>query len=163
MLALDRMHPRTFVFITLLALCHPLLRGQMLTNVLPPQPQQSASPSGGSMDDAKTGAPLPDDPEEEALPIAQPEPPPADGTHMRWEAKRQTLQGDTRTLDGDVTIYYRDYVIRADKVVYHQSTSELDADGHLRVTGGPDDIDLEATHGDMRLEMHTARFFNVTG
>jgi LPS-assembly protein len=163
MLALDRMHPRTFVFITLLALCHPLLRGQMLTNVLPPQPQQSASSSGGSMDDAKTGAPLPDDPEEEALPIAQPEPPPADGTHMRWEAKRQTLQGDTRTLDGDVTIYYRDYVIRADKVVYHQSTSELDADGHLRVTGGPDDIDLEATHGDMRLEMHTARFFNVTG
>ena len=30
------MHPRNFVFITLLALCHPQLSGQMLTNALPP-------------------------------------------------------------------------------------------------------------------------------
>src|ERR1700744_4214258 len=79
MLAVDRMHPRTFVFIMLLALCHPLLRGQMLTNALPPQPQQNAIASGGSADAAKRNAPLPDDPEEEVIPVAQPEPPPADG------------------------------------------------------------------------------------
>lgn len=80
-----------------------------------------------------------------------------------WEAQRQSRQGDTWTLEGQVVIHYRDYVLRADKIVYHQSTSELDASGHLQVTGGPEDVRIEASHGDMRLDTHTARFFDVTG
>jgi len=31
------------------------------------------------------------------------------------------------------------------------------------VTGGPSDVFISASHGDMRLDMHTARFFDVTG
>ncbi len=35
--------------------------------------------------------------------------------------------------------------------------------GPSPVSGGPDDIVLTASHGDMRLNMHTARFYDVTG
>ena len=60
-------------------------------------------------------------------------------------------------------VHYRDYVIRADNVTYNRTTTELEADGHLQVTGGPNDVLINATHGDMRLNMHTARFYNVNG
>ena len=95
--------------------------------------------------------------------MAQPEPAPATGIPVLVEAQRQARVGDTWTLTGDVVVHYRDYVLHADNVVYHQSTSELEAEGHLQVAGGPNDVRIEASHGDMRLNMHTARFYNVTG
>jgi LPS-assembly protein len=160
------MRPRNLVFITLLALCHLQLGGQTLTNALPPA-QQSSVGAGATTPDlqshADSNAQLPDDPGQEILPIAQPEPAPATGVPMHWEAQRQTRVGDTWTLTGNVVVYYRDYVLHADKVVYHQSTSELEAEGHLQVTGGPNDILINASHGDMRLNMHTGRFYNVSG
>ncbi|HSZ15589.1 MAG TPA: LPS assembly protein LptD [Terracidiphilus sp.] len=155
------MHPRNFVFITLLALCHPQLRGQILTNALPPDKQQSlgsANPASETKNES-----LPDDPSQEILPVAQPEPNAPSGVPVRWEAENQTRIGDTWTLSGQVVVHYRDYILRADKVVYHQSTAELEADGNLHVTGGPQDVDIQASHGDMHLDMHTARFFDVTG
>jgi LPS-assembly protein len=152
-----RMHPRNFVFITLLVLCHPLLRGQILTNAIPPRTQPSVAPNEP---DASS---LPDDPGQELIPLAQPEPTSSGGVPVEWEAQRQTREGDTWTLSGQVVVHYRDYIVRADKVVYHQATSELDADGHLQVAGGPDDVRIEATNGNMLLNMHTARFYNVTG
>ena len=106
---------------------------------------------------------LPDDPGQEALPIAQPEPIPRGGIPVEWKADRQTWAGHTATLYGVEEFHYRDYVLRADKVVYNQETSELEAEGHLQMSGGPDDIVLTASHGDMRLNMHTARFYDVTG
>jgi LPS-assembly protein len=153
------MRPRYLVFITLLALCHLQLAGQTLTNGLPPALQSST----GTTDADAAVAPLPDDPGEEILPVAQLEPTAAAGVPVHWEAERQTRAGDLWTLSGDVTVYYRDYILRADKVVYHQSTSELEAEGHLQVAGGASDVLIEADHGDMRLNMHTARFYNVTG
>jgi len=152
------MHPRNFVFITLLALCHLQLGAQVLTNALPPAAQQTAGTASQNSDSS-----LPDDPEQDALPIAKPEPQPPTGVPIRWEAQSQSRLGDTWTLNGEVVVHYRDYVMRADKVIYHQSTSELEAEGHLQVVGGPEDVVIEATHGDMRLDMHTARFYDVTG
>jgi LPS-assembly protein len=159
------MHPRNFVFITLLALCHPLLRGQVLTNALPPATAsaEQQSTSEENHPEATSTASLPDDPDQEILPVAEREPAPPAGIPIRWEAKSQTRVGDTWTLNGPVVIYYRNYVLRADKVIYHQSESELEAEGHLVVTGGAEDVYVEASHGDMRLDMHTARFFNVDG
>jgi LPS-assembly protein len=165
------MRPRHLVFITLLALCHPQLEGQALTNALP---QAQQSPSSQSPAGAKTpisdgssadnpGTPLPDDPGQELLPLAQPEAEPAAGVPVQWEAQRQSRAGDIWTLSGDVVVHYRDYILRADKVVYHQSTSELEAEGNLQMAGGPEDAIINAAHGDMRLNMHTARFFNVSG
>jgi LPS-assembly protein len=160
------MRPRNLVFITLLALCHLELGGQTLTNALP-SPSQSAanasvsSPAVPSPDDP--GASLPDDPGQEVLPVAQPEPAPATGVPVQWDANHQNWAGDVLTLTGDVVFHYRDYILRADKVVYNQSTSELEAEGHLQVAGGPNDVLINADHGDMRLNMHTARFYNVNG
>jgi LPS-assembly protein len=156
------MHPRNLVFITVITLCHLQLAGQMLTNALPP----AQSPAGGVTSGQETPASqLPDDPGQEAIPIAKPEPQPPTGVPLRWEAGLQTYSrdGGTVTLSDGVVVYYRDYIIRADKIVYHRSTSELEAEGNLQVTGGPSDAYITASHGDMRLDMHTARFYDVNG
>jgi len=132
-----------------------------LTNELPASLQAPAVAVATPASDAS--AQLPDDPDQEMLPIAEPEPAPASGLPVQLDAKHQTYAGDVVTADGNVVVHYRDYILRADKVVYNQSTSELEADGHLQVSGGPNDVLIDATHGDMRLNMHTARFYNVSG
>jgi LPS-assembly protein len=160
------MRPRTLVCITLLALCHLQLRGQALTNGLPAPAQAPAgiaSNASGSTAVQISQSSLPDDPGQELLPVARPEPEPATGVPVQLNANRQTRVGDVFTLDGNVVVHYSGYILRADKVVYHQSTSVLEADGHLQVSGGPNDVLINASHGDMRLNMHTARFYNVSG
>jgi LPS-assembly protein len=139
----------------MMALCHLQISGQALTNATPPAAQQPASPEPPDA--------FPDDPGQELLPVAELEPAPASGVPVVWEAKDQSRVGDTWTLTGDVVVHYRDYTLRADKVVYHQSTTELEADGNLQVMGGPNDVFIYASRGDLRLNMHTARFYNVHG
>ncbi len=156
------MHPRTLVFITLLALCHLQLRAQALTNALP----RSAEVAAGSAQIAETpSSALPDDPGQELLPVATPEPLPPSGAPVELHALQQVWNPKTKTwtLDGDVVVHYRGYTLHADKVVYHQATSDLVADGHLVLSGGPNDILIRASHGEMRLNAHTARFYNVSG
>ncbi len=165
------MRPCNLVFITLITLCHPQLRAQTFTNGLPipkfdshaDQAASTVASFAQSPQPQIQNAPLPDDPGQEAIPIAQPEPIPPSGLPVRWESRRQEWVGDVVTLTGDVVVHYRDYVVRADKVVYHRSTSELEAEGHLQVAGGPNDVLINASHGEMRLNMHTARFYDVNG
>jgi LPS-assembly protein len=157
------MFPRNLVCIILLAACHLRLGAQaasVLTNAIPPSQSETSGPV-----DAAAANPdaIPDDPGQELVPIAQPEPLPVTGTPVQWEAKRQEWAGDTLTLTGDVIVHYEDYVLRADSAVYNRKTTELEADGHLQLSGGPNDVLINATHGDMRLNMHTARFYDVTG
>ena len=142
----------------MLALCHLQIRGQALTNAAPPASQENGASSA-----AEVAAPLPDDPSQEILPVAQPEPAPATGVPVEWEAQRQSRVGDTWTLSGEVVVHYRGYILRADKVIYHQDTTVLEAEGNLQLAGGPEDVLINATRGDMRLNMHTARFYNVHG
>jgi LPS-assembly protein len=142
------MHSRNLLLITLLALCHLHLGGQTSTDV------------------QRSPASLPDDPSQETLPIAQPEPEPAIGVPFKLTTApggRQTFVGDTWTAVGEVEFFYRDYILRADKVTYNRSTTELEAEGHVQVAGGPDDVLINADHGTMYLNVHTARFFNVNG
>jgi LPS-assembly protein len=154
----------------MLPLCHLLLQGQTLTNAAPPAAEevhQASAPATKGLGQSGAGvepsSSLPDDPSQEILPIAQPEPVPASGVPVEWEAKNQSRVGDTWTLTGDVVVHYRGYILRADKVVYHQSTTELEAEGNLQVSGGPNDVLIHASYGDMRLNLHTARYFNVHG
>jgi LPS-assembly protein len=106
---------------------------------------------------------LPDDPGQEALPVAQPEPVPLTGSPVWWKADRETWAGDTATLYGVEEFHYRDYVVSADKVIYHRATTVVEVEGRVQVAGGPDDVLINADHGDLRLDMHTARFYNVNG
>ncbi len=157
------MQPRNLVCITLLAACHLQLTAQphqVLTNAAPAALLGSAA----EVTPASTSASvLPDDPGQELLPQAVPEPLPATGTPVDWEARRQEWVGDSLILTGDVTVHYGAYTLRADSVTYNRTTTDLTADGHLQVTGGPNDVDITASHGDMRLNTHTARFYNVNG
>lgn len=155
------MRPRTLVFITMVVLCHSPVRGQVLTNALPPS--QSETQAQNEQSASSSSVFLPDDPGQEALPVAQPEPLPQTGVPVSWKADRETWVGHTATLYGVEDFHYRDYVLRADKVVYNQETSELEAEGHLQMSGGPADVTLTASRGDMRLNMHTARFYDVIG
>lgn len=158
------MCPRNLVCITLLAVCHLRLGAQaapVLTNPVPPsQSETSVAPESAASLSTEV---LPDDPGQELIPLAKPEPAPATGTPVEWEAKHQEWAGDTLTLTGDVVVHYEDYILRADSVIYNRKTTELEADGHLQLTGGPNDVLINATHGDMRLNMHTARFYDVSG
>jgi LPS-assembly protein len=160
------MRLRNFAFITMLALCLPLLRGQELTNAALPAVQEAGitvAPASDSSRGAGLSPSLPNDPGQEILPIAQPEPGATSSVPVVWEAQHQSRAGNIWTLTGEVVVHYRNYILRADKVVYDQSTTELDAEGHLQVTGGPNDVLINADYGNMRLNMHTARYFSVHG
>jgi len=174
------MHPRNLVFITVLTLCHQLLGAQSLTNVAPPPVAHSVTGKSASelartqaetLNTNDAPAPnrqlandsVPDDPGQEILPVARPESSPEQGTPVRWDAANQHWVGNTLTLIGDVIFHYRDYILQADKVVYHRDTAEVEAEGNLHLTGGPYDLHVNAASGEMRLNMHTARFYNVSG
>jgi LPS-assembly protein len=97
------------------------------------------------------------------LPVAHPETPPSTGVPVRWSADNQNWANNICTLTGRVELFYRDYVLHADRVVYNRSTSEVEAEGHVQVAGGPNDVLINADHGNMQLNMHTARFYQVNG
>lgn len=82
---------------------------------------------------------------------------------VTYQADRQVLAGKVATLYGVTEFHYRGYVLSADKIVYDRETTEVDVQGHIQLTGGPEDINITASRGNLRLNQHTARFFDVTG
>jgi LPS-assembly protein len=144
----------------MMLLCHGFAAGQALTNGLPPAQSESQVPKPLPVLQAQA---LPDDPGQEALPVAQPEPAASGGIPVTYKADRQHWSKNVLTLYGVEDFRYRDYVFGADKVVWNRETSEVEAEGNIRFTGGPEDIDITASHGDLRLNSHTARFYDVTG
>ena len=160
--AVPLMSVRTFLCITLLYLCHSLCALSALTNEVP---QQTAA-SGATP--APPSEQLPDSPpvldaDGQPIPIAQPVAAPPSGTPVHVEAAQQQINGHTYTLIGEVTIHYRDYILRADKVSYNQDTGDIEADGHLQVEGGPEDEMIQADHGSVNVDVDSARFYDVIG
>ena len=151
------------------------MHAQLLTNRLPDagtsvSAGSSANGAGASAAVSQPDASplpgisrLPDDPSQQLLPVAQPEPEPATGTPVHWESLRQTHVGDLSILEGEVVLYYRNYVVHADKIVYHKSTDMVEAEGNVKVQGGPDDAVFTASHGEIHIQEHTAKFYDVTG
>jgi len=86
------------------------------------------------------------------------------GTEMATlESNRQSKTGSTYALDGDVVINYGSYRVEADHIDYNADTGELNATGHVRLTGGPDQEIIRASRGTMNLGTETGRFYDVTG
>ncbi len=160
------MSARTFLCITLLYLCHSWCTLPALTNQAP---RQEAGPAGSAPASPSTeSTQLPDAPpilgsDGKPIPVAQPVPAPLTGTPIHVEAGQQQINGHTYTLTGEVTVHYRDYILRADKVNYNQETGDIEADGHLQVEGGPDDELIQADHGTINIDVDSARFFDVIG
>ncbi len=157
--------PYYFWCITLLALCHAQIRAQLVTNALPSAKSSVIRPAPAS--DASTlpasGAAFPDDPSQQLLPSARPIPAPQPGDTLRWQAREQTRTGDTWTLQGDVVLALRGYVMHADKVIYQQDKDTILVQGHVQIDGGPQDVSLTADHGEIHPDAHTARFYQVVG
>ena len=79
----------------------------------------------------------------------------------------QTRAGSLYTLDKDVVITYGDrvsgYVIEADHIVYDSDTGDVTATGHLRLSGGPKQEEIRASHGTFNMQTETGTFYDVTG
>jgi LPS-assembly protein len=166
------MRTRFFVCIMALFLCHPQVWTQAVSKQFPPQAGEQSigderKPQAGDHAFAEQqeseDANLPDAPSVIALPIAEPEQMPRVGTDVRIEAKDQRKVGSVYTLAGEVVIYYKDYVVRADKATYDEANDEVEAEGHLQLEGGADDEVINATHGTIHLSSQTGRFYDVTG
>ena len=163
------MRSRYFWCITLFLLCHAQMQAQLLTNALPAANTSDAAT--GQSPQQTTGQPapipasaeIPDDPSQQILPLARPEPSPPTGVPVHWTALEQTHIGDISTLTGEVVLYYKNYILYADKIIYHHSTSTVEAQGHLQLVGGPNDAIFTASHGEMQLDDNTAAFYDVTG
>src|SRR5580698_6419836 len=138
------MRARTFLFTTLLLLCHPQLWSQALTKQFPPTDESSTA--GGQRGQIQTPAKpeiqpsaietqaLPDDPSlQSGIPEAHVVPPPPAGVPVKIEADTQTYvksdAGGQYVLNGHVVIHYRDYIISADHATYNQTTSDVKANG----------------------------------
>lgn len=87
-----------------------------------------------------------------------------DGSTVTIEsAGPQTKTGSRYTLDRDVVITYQDRRIEADHIDYDSDTGDLNANGHLKITGGQNNEVITASHGTMNIKSQTGRFFDVTG
>ncbi|MBV8672115.1 MAG: hypothetical protein JOZ33_01660, partial [Acidobacteriaceae bacterium] len=168
------MRARTFLFTMLLLLCHQQLWPQQLTKQFPPagEENQAGTRARGATQQAQSATPnetvYPDDPSlQSTIPEAHVVPPAPAGVPVRIEAKAQTYVktdgGGIYTLTGNVVVYYRDYVIRADHATYNQATGDITAEGGLQVDGGPDNAHLTATHGTVNVEAHTAHLYEMSG
>ncbi|WP_245632119.1 LPS-assembly protein LptD [Edaphobacter aggregans] len=148
--------------ITLGAASHPQLRAQEVSN-------QAPAASGGqssSLAQPSSSAELPAGPEETArrYPDAIVEPAQDDGSTVVIESSGpQAKTGSKYTLDGDVVITYKDRKVEADHIDYDAETGDLNASGHLKVTGGENNESISASHGTMNLKTETGRFFDVSG
>ncbi|MHB8303002.1 MAG: LPS-assembly protein LptD [Acidobacteriaceae bacterium] len=154
------MRTRVCICITLLAFCHAGMSGQALAKKLPPA--QPAVNSSGPASSVSVGE-LPNAPGVPNIPVALVVPSPPAGVPVTIHARQQEKQGDTYTLRGEIEIDYQDYVVRADHATYNSATGEVKADGHLQVTGGPDNENFSATHGTMNLNAQTGHFYDVIG
>ena len=160
------MRARTFLFTTLLVLCHLQLWSQAVTRQFPPvAPAElsSAQVAGPAQNSDAPDEPAPAD----SIPLAYVVPPPPAGVPVKLEAETQsyvkTPTANLYTLVGHVVIHYRDYVIQSDRATYNEATSYVVAEGHLHLDGGPDDAHFLASHGTMNLDTHTGHFYDVAG
>ena len=159
------MRIRLFWCITLYLLLQPRLWAQTVTTQLPPAglSESKATAAGPS-----ATSDLPDDPSlQSTLPEAHVVPQTPQGVPVKLvydHLESESLpHANLYKLDGDVVIYYRDYIVHADHATYNDGTSEVDARGHMMIDGGPDDEHFEADHGTINMDADTGDFFDVVG
>ena len=133
------------------------MRAQQVSNQAPVVESALLPDAPGSSSASGLGD-VPNYPTATLLPAAD------DGTTVVIETSGpQTRTGTRYTLDKDVVITYGDRRIEADHVDYDAETGELNASGHLKVTGGANGEEINASRGSMNLKTQTGRFFDVKG
>ena len=97
------------------------------------------------------------------IPIAKPVEEFNTGEPIRLEAQSQVKDGDIYTLSGNVVIHSREYVLRAQTIVYDSGSGIATVPGEFTLEGGPDQEHIRAAHGEVNVRMDTAHFYDVTG
>lgn len=87
----------------------------------------------------------------------------AQGEEVTIKAREQEKQGNVYTLRGDVEIDFRNYILRADEIVYNQETGEVEANGKVVLDGGPHDEHITASHATYNVESDSGKFYDVLG
>lgn len=121
-----------------------------------PPDSPSGTPSGSP------AALLPDDPAAALYPILEELP----GDHTRHadaRAERQSYSHGRVVLDGNVIVRYGGYTVTADHVEYDRNTGQIDATGHLELTGGKSDESVHASHGTFNLRTDAGTLYDVAG
>lgn len=161
--------PTAFLIsITVTAANCRLVQAQEVSNAAPLQIVTEAGPVGAPNANADA---LPAEPVAQAdlsskqtYPVAEVVPAEPEGTKVVIESTNpQTRVGSLYTLDKDVVIIYGDRTIQADHIEYDSDTGEVTATGHLKVTGGKNNEQIEASHGTFNVKSETGRFYDVTG
>jgi LPS-assembly protein len=138
------------ITITVLAASHPHLAAQEVTSQAPPP---------GVTVDA-----LPDGPDRAKYPDAIVLPEAAGATDVVMESSgNQSKTGTLFVLDRDVVVTYGDRKVAADHIEYDSESGDVTATGHVRVTGGPNQEMISASHGTMNIKAQTGRFYDVVG
>ena len=159
-----RMSARIRLFTTVPLACQLFLLVLLLTMALRGSAQQEAPTTEESAPApaAEAGTPAQTTTEKESTPTQeQPSRPVADEVIIK--ARQQEKKGDVFTLSGDVEVRYRDTVLRADEIVYDQSTGEVKASGHVVVEGGAHQEHIEGTHAEYNVRTETGKFYDAQG
>jgi LPS-assembly protein len=138
------------ITITLFQASHP--QSHLIAQEVPSQVTRTSLPDAPSVSaDA------------ERYPVAIVIPDTSGTTLVTVESDRQAKTGEKYALDGHVVITYKDRRVEADHIDYDNATSELNATGHLRVSGGENNEIITASRGTMNLKEQTGRFYDVNG
>ena len=73
-------------------------------------------------------------------------------------AIEQEKDGEIYHLRGKSELYYRTYVLHADKMTYNSDTGDSEVEGHVLLEGGPNQEHVEASHGTYNINTEVGTF-----
>ena len=133
-------------------LCQQRMQAQVLSLEAPPVAHSDSSS-------------LPDAPQPNAItyPTAEPVEPEQTAETVNIVSDRQTKTGTLYTVEGNAVLTYKNYVLHADRITYNATTGSTVAEGHMLLTGGVDQEEIHASHGELNMQEETGHFYNVAG
>jgi len=108
-------------------------------------------------------APAPDPQSSSQYPLARAVPPEDESSDVLIAADDQKYQGGHVTLNGNVVINYGTHTVEADHVEYDKTTGDIEATGHVIVSGGLNQERIEASRGKLNTKTQTGTFYDVKG
>ena len=147
------------ILITIIAAggSHPHFRAQEVTKTTPPSEATSSLPATPEPQSANQQPDLSNIPRATVIPTGKPVP------KGSTDSDTLTIDGDVKMLSGHVIVTYGERTFQADSISYNESTGDVTANGHLRLSGGSNGEYIEASHGTYNVKTELGRFYDVSG
>lgn len=85
------------------------------------------------------------------------------GEEVTIRAQQQEKDDNIYRLKGDVEIYFRNFVFRADEMEYNAETGDIKATGNIVLDGGPRNEHISATSATYNIQSENGVFNDVVG